>query len=75
MKKKSAKSAPDATVYLTPDGTRVRVAKGKQFPIHPSDPEWLKEIHRDSNANSISVIRVSDGHDLWGITKEMLTPE
>lgn len=74
MKKKSVKATPDSTVYLTKTGIRVRITKGKQFPIHPSDPIWLQEMRRKSNEESVSIVRVSDGHELWGYTKADLTP-
>lgn len=75
MKNKSVKSAPDNTVYLTPDGTRVRVTKGKQFPVCPLDPPWRQEMQRKSNEESVSVVRISDGHALWGYTKADLVLE
>ena len=74
MKSKKAKSSPDATIYLTSDGTRVMLTKSKQFPIHPNDPEWAKEMRRKSNEREC-VVRVSDGHELWGYTRENLVPE
>ena len=74
MKKKKNKAAPDDTIYLTSNGTRVRIAKRKQYPIRPNDAEWVKEILRKLN-EEVEVIRISDGHSLWGLTKDDLTPE
>jgi hypothetical protein len=68
------KTSPDSTIYRTKDGTRVRITKAKQFPINLRDPEWLQEIHRKGN-EATQVVRVSDGHALWGIRTDELTPE
>lgn len=75
MKKNANKPVPDSTVYLTKNGTRVRVTKGKQFPVHPADPFWRQEMQRKSNEESIAVVRISDGHELWGYTKADLVVE
>ena len=74
MKQKKDKPIPDATVYLTKSGERVRISKSKQFPSHPNDRDWEKELRKQANER-LSVIRITDGHELWGITKEDLTPE
>jgi hypothetical protein len=68
------KTSPDNTIYRTRAGIRVRITKVKQFPINPRHPEWLQEIHRKGN-EATQVVRVSDGHALWGITNDELTPE
>ncbi len=71
---RKVKTAPDATVYLTPKGERVTIAKTKQFPVHPSEPEWLKEIKTQSNEDE-DIVRISDGRRLWGYKREDLTLE
>ena len=71
---RAVKDSPDATVYLTKDGTRVRLTKGKQFPIDLRLPIWMQQIRREANER-LDVIRISDGHVLCGCTKEDLIPE
>jgi len=68
------KAAPDDTIYLTPDGVRVRITKAKQFPIRADDTPWMQELRRKLNEET-QVVRVSDGHALWGCEIESLTPE
>ena len=58
-------------IYKTKDGTRVRVVKVKQHPIDGRDRLWLQEIHHELNSG-YRVVRIKDGHDLWGICKEDL---
>jgi hypothetical protein len=67
------KAAPDATVYLTRDGTRVILAKSKEFPTYAGEPEYMKALRNDPR--HIAVVRISDGHELWGYKMEDLTPE
>lgn len=74
VKNKTVKAAPDATVYRTADGTRVRITRAKQFPVRGDDPAWLQGIHAKAN-EAEQVVRVSDGHALWGFTRKDLTPE
>jgi hypothetical protein len=61
-------------IYKTKDGTRVRVTKGKQFPVRPLDAPWMKKIREEAN-NRLVVVRVKDGHELWGYTLDDLMPE
>ena len=68
------KSVPDDTIYLTTNGTRVRIVRVKQFPIRADDPLWRQEITRNANER-MEVVRVSDGHALWGCEIESLKPE
>ncbi len=68
------KTAPDDTVYLTSDGTRVKITKAKQFPSRPDDRDWEKEIRERSNQRE-AIVRISDGHELWGCKREDLKPE
>lgn len=68
-----AKTTPDDTVYLTPDGTRVKITKSKQFPSHPDDPQWRKDLNAIANERG-AVVRISDGHELWGCKIEDLKP-
>ena len=68
------KEAPDNRIYLTKSGIRVRIARGKQFPVHPGDAEWRQQQQREANER-IAVIRISDGHELWGYTLADLTLE
>ena len=68
------KEALDNRIYLTKSGIRVRISRGKQFPVHPGDSELLKEMRRQANER-IAVIRISDGHELWGYTLADLTLE
>lgn len=73
MKKKKDKPIPDATVYLTKWGERVRIAKTKQWSGHPGETDWMKEIREESNKRMV-VIRISDGYELWGYKIEDLKP-
>jgi len=60
-------------LYTTKSGTRVRIAQNKQFPSHPSDPAWQNKMREEAN-KALRVIRVKDGHELWGCRIEDLTP-
>jgi hypothetical protein len=61
-------------IYRTKDGTRVRVTKGRQFPSLPDDPQWRKDLQLKLN-DKIEIVRVKDGHALWGYTLDDLIPE
>jgi hypothetical protein len=62
------KASPDATVYLSPRGERVTIAANKQF----HSPALVAIGINDSGE---SVVRLSDGHRLWGLTRADLTIE
>ena len=68
------KEAPDGRVYLTKSGERVRITAAKQFPVHAIGPEWRQQMQRDLNERLV-VVRISDGHELWGCKIEDLTLE
>ncbi len=61
MKTKVEKPAPDGTIYLTPDGTRVMLVERKQSP------------YRDTSGKI--AVRVSDGHRLGTFHIDKLRPE
>lgn len=67
------KPIPDDTVYLTKSGDRVKIVKVKQFPVN-DDREWVRQMRRESNER-YGVVRISDGHALWGVDINTLTPE
>lgn len=67
------KPVPDGRVYLTKDGQRVRISKTKQFPVGNCTREWEKELREKLN-EEYEVVRISDGHVLWGYKPEDLTP-
>jgi hypothetical protein len=50
-------------LYRLKDGTQVRVSVGKQHYTRPGD------------APRVAIIRVRDGHDMWGAKVEDLIPE
>jgi hypothetical protein len=58
-------------LYKTKSGDIVRLSKGKQFPVS-DHREWMREMQRDAN-NQTVVIRVKDGHELWGYKEADLT--
>ena len=64
----------DGKIYRTRDGTRCYLARNRQVPIDPRDPSWLKKIHEDAN-NEVRVVRIKDGHTLWGVTVDDLVTE
>lgn len=68
------KEAPDGRVYLTKSGERVRITTAKRFPVHPGDAEWRRQMQRELNERP-AVVRISDGHELWGCKIEDLTLE
>ena len=61
-------------IYRTKSGVRVRVTKARQFPVDPSNSKDLQAIHKKSNEGT-RVIRIKDGHELWGVKPEDLMPE
>ena len=68
------KESPDNRIYLTKSGERVRITTSKRFPVHPNDPEWRQQMQREMNERP-AVVRISDGHELWGCKIEYLTLE
>ena len=66
--------APDSRVYRTKSGERVCIAKSKMFPICPADAPWRRQMQAESNERPV-VVRISDGHELWGCKIEDLTLE
>jgi hypothetical protein len=50
-------------LYRTKDGTQVRLSVGKQHYTRPNDPP------------NVAVIRVKDGHELWGCDPKTLLTE
>lgn len=68
------KSIPDDTIYRTPNGTRVRIVKPKEFPARKDDPAWLKEI-KNAPRTTITVAEVSNGKRWYGYKREDLVTE
>ncbi len=67
------KSVPDDTIYrLKKTGTRVRIVKPKEFPSHPGDPVWLKEV-KSLPSEFLTVAEVKNGHRWLAKPEEILT--
>lgn len=68
------KNIPDDTIFRTKKGTRVRIVKPKEFPVHPDDPAWLKEI-KARPRETLTVAEVKNGKRWHGYTLNDLISE
>lgn len=62
-------------IYRLKDGTRVTVARSKQFPIGNCRSDCEREMRERMN-EQVGIFRVKDGHEIWGCTTtDLLTEE